>query len=47
MDDAILAYQHINIELIKKVDELPYDFFRKRSSIIYQEQSDGKKMVSK
>ncbi len=47
LDDAILAYQHINIELIKKVDELPYDFFRKRSSIIYQEQSDGKKMVSK
>ncbi len=47
LDDAILAYENIDIGRIKKMDELPYDFFRKRSSIIYQEQGDGKKMVSK
>jgi len=47
LDDAILSYQSIDIGHIKKVDELPYDFFRKRSSIIYQEADDGKKMVTK
>jgi len=47
LDDAILSYQSVDIGNIKKVDELPYDFFRKRSSIIYQEEGDGKKMVTK
>ncbi len=47
LDDAILSYQHIDVGYIKKIDELPYDFSRKRSSIIYQEQDDEKKMVSK
>ncbi|MFA6256359.1 MAG: magnesium-translocating P-type ATPase [Candidatus Absconditabacterales bacterium] len=47
LDDAILSYQHIDVKDIKKLDELPYDFFRKRSSIMYQRQGDGKKMVSK
>jgi magnesium-transporting ATPase (P-type) len=47
LDDAILSYENIDIGNIKKVDELPYDFYRRRSSIIYQEDGDGKKMVSK
>lgn len=47
LDDAILSYQHIDVTGIKKMDELPYDFFRKRSSIMYQENLGIKKMVSK
>jgi magnesium-transporting ATPase (P-type) len=47
LDDAILSYQSIDIEHIKKIDELPYDFFRKRSSIIYQAEGEEKKMVTK
>jgi len=47
LDDAILSYQSIDIGHIKKVDELPYDFFRKRSSIIYQAEGEEKKMVTK
>lgn len=46
LDHAILAYKHLSIENLKKIDEIPYDFLRKRSSIIYDD--DGaRKMTTK
>ncbi|KKU13521.1 MAG: Magnesium-translocating P-type ATPase [Candidatus Magasanikbacteria bacterium GW2011_GWC2_45_8] len=46
LDHAILAYKHLSIGDLKKIDEIPYDFLRKRSSIIYEE--DGaRKMTTK
>ncbi|MBI4975198.1 magnesium-translocating P-type ATPase [Candidatus Peregrinibacteria bacterium] len=41
LDDAVLAYRKINVKNYKKVDEIPYDFFRKRMSIVTRE---GKKI---
>ncbi|MDL1902306.1 magnesium-translocating P-type ATPase, partial [Anaerolineae bacterium CFX9] len=36
LDEAILAKQTLAIEGIRKIDEIPYDFHRKRLSIIYR-----------
>jgi Mg2+-importing ATPase len=46
LDHAILNYKKISIVGINKVDEIPYDFSRKRSSIICEQ--DGQRlMISK
>jgi len=37
LDKAILEFKDVDIKGIKKIDEIPYDFMRKRSSIIYEE----------
>ena len=34
LDNAINEYKDINISLYKKIDEIPYDFMRKRSSMV-------------
>lgn len=34
LDDAIKNYKHINIDDYEKIDEIPYDFQRKKSSMI-------------
>lgn len=36
LDQAILQHEHLDVLSCKKVEELPYDFNRKRSSIIYE-----------
>ncbi|MCX6684328.1 MAG: magnesium-translocating P-type ATPase [Methanoregula sp.] len=38
LDEAILRFRHIDIERIRKIDEIPFDFIRKRISVIV---SDG------
>lgn len=35
MDSAVLSYKELVLDGIERIDEIPYDFFRKRSSIIY------------
>jgi Mg2+-importing ATPase len=37
LDKAILDFKKIDVSGLKKIDEIPYDFLRRRSSIIYQE----------
>lgn len=37
MDRAILEFKNLKLGKLKKIDEIPYDFSRKRSSIIYEE----------
>ena len=37
LDDAILARQTLDVSMIKKVDEIPYDFVRKRLTVVIQE----------
>jgi P-type Mg2+ transporter len=39
LDDAILAFRAIDIGRFRKVDEIPFDFVRKRVSIIMEEDS--------
>lgn len=34
LDDAILAHKKIDISAFKKTDEIPFDFFRKRMSVV-------------
>ena len=37
MDSAVLAYKDVVLKGVERVDEIPYDFFRKRSSIVYKQ----------
>jgi P-type Mg2+ transporter len=34
MDEAVKAYKHLNIKEYKKIDEIPFDFNRRRLSIV-------------
>jgi Mg2+-importing ATPase len=36
LDDAILAHKEINVENYQKIDEVPFDFTRKRVSIVVE-----------
>ena len=36
LDEAVLAYRSINVDDYKKVDEIPFDFVRKRLSIVVE-----------
>jgi len=40
MELAILNFRHIDVTGIKKIDEIPYDFMRKRLSVIVEEKSN-------
>lgn len=46
LDQAILDYQKIELNGYTKIKELPYDFNRRRSSIIY-EKDGGRTMITK
>ncbi|MEI7619999.1 MAG: magnesium-translocating P-type ATPase [Candidatus Falkowbacteria bacterium] len=37
LDKAILDFKHLSIDGAKKIDEIPYDFMRRRSSIVFEE----------
>ncbi len=37
LDDAILKYQHIDAQAYQKMDEVPFDFTRKRVSIVVEQ----------
>lgn len=37
LDDAVLASIQTTVQAVKKIDEIPYDFIRKRLSVIVQE----------
>ncbi|MEM2338986.1 MAG: magnesium-translocating P-type ATPase [Nitrososphaerales archaeon] len=39
LDDAILSFKEVNINGYKKVDEVPFDFIRKRLSIVVEYQN--------
>ena len=42
LDDAVLEYKKINTDDYKKIDEIPFDFIRKRMSIIVEKKDkDG------
>ena len=46
LDDAILKFRHIDIDTYRKIDEIPFDFLRKRVSVIVSSGS-GRIIVSK
>ncbi len=46
LDDAILQTKNINVSGIQKIDEIPYDFSRKRLSVVVQE-DDKRTMITK
>jgi Mg2+-importing ATPase len=43
LDDAILKFREIDISRFRKVDEIPFDFVRKRVSIVVEE--DGRRLL--
>jgi len=46
LDDAIVRFRHIDIDEYRKIDEIPFDFIRRRVSIIVASRS-GSILVSK
>jgi Mg2+-importing ATPase len=42
LDDAILKFRHLDIDRFRKIDEIPFDFLRKRISVVV---SDGDKRL--
>lgn len=46
LEKAILDFRHINVSKVRKIDEIPYDFLRKRLSVIVGEEN-GVLMVTK
>jgi P-type Mg2+ transporter len=46
LDDAILRYKHLEVKGFDKMDEVPFDFIRRRVSIVVQHQK-GRMMVCK
>jgi Mg2+-importing ATPase len=40
LDEAVLAYRSINVGDYKKVDEIPFDFVRKRLSIVVEHEGE-------
>jgi Mg2+-importing ATPase len=47
IDEAIVNYEKQAIENYSKVDEIPYDFQRKRLSVVVKEASGGNILISK
>jgi len=43
MDDAVLKHQKIEIQGYKKIDEVPFDFVRKKMSVVVEK--DGKRLM--
>lgn len=43
LDNAIKSYKKLNIKEYKKIDEIPYDFTRKRSSMVVE--AKGKRLL--
>ena len=41
LDDAILKFKKVNIKGYSKIDEIPYDFFRKMLTIIVRQDKDN------
>lgn len=47
LDDAIISLQHPGAEIYSKVDEIPYDFIRKRLTIVTRSNTDKVLMITK
>jgi len=47
LDDAIISLDHRGAEEYNKVDEIPYDFIRKRLTIVTHDNSNTKYMITK
>ncbi len=41
LDDAIIAHRHLDISSYFKKDELPFDFYRKRMSVVVRQQEQA------
>lgn len=41
LDKAILEFKDVDVKGLKKINEIPYDFERKRSTIVYLEKKGG------
>ena len=46
LDEAILAHEHINVSAWKKIDEVPFDFERRRVSVLL-DKGDARMLVVK
>ena len=41
MDEAILKHEEVNTDQYQKVDEIPFDFIRKRLSVVVKNNQDN------
>jgi Mg2+-importing ATPase len=46
LDEAILSYRHVDSGKFQKIDEIPFDFNRKRISVVVADGS-GEKLITK
>ena len=42
IDDAVVRHKKFNVDKVKKIDEIPYDFYRKRMSIVVEIDNERK-----
>lgn len=47
LDDAILRFRELDVCRYEKIDEIPFDFIRKRSSIVVSDPSAGTLLITK
>ena len=47
MDDAVMAYGHLTAKGYEKTDEIPFDFERRRLTVVVQESGFGRVMITK
>jgi Mg2+-importing ATPase len=47
LDEAVLTYKKLNIESYKKIDEIPFDFQRRRLSIVTEDKNGVTTLIAK
>ncbi|HUC90256.1 MAG TPA: magnesium-translocating P-type ATPase [Patescibacteria group bacterium] len=45
LDTAVRAFKHINIDDYKKIDEIPFDFERKREAVVVHHRADKRRFL--
>lgn len=45
LDTAVRAFKHINIDDYKKIDEIPFDFERKREAVVVHHKADKRRFL--
>src|SRR5262249_18726636 len=45
LDTAVQAYKHVDIASYKKIDEIPFDFERKREAVVVHHRQDKRRFL--
>src|SRR5579859_1051818 len=45
LDMAVMAFKHLNVQAYKKIDEIPFDFERKREAVVVHHREDKRRFL--